>query len=110
MHCLKCGRNIEPPQVFCTTCTKKMNEQPVPRETPAVILPRPKTEPIRPRAVKIEEKLATVKRKNKHLRRICVALLVLILILTVWLVLERNPNVRSVGRNYTTTILPVTEH
>lgn len=107
MHCLKCGRNIEPPQVFCSNCTKIMNDQPVPRETPAVILPRPKTEPMRPRALKIEEKLTMAKRKNKHLRRICVAMAVLILILAVWLVLERHPDVRTVGRNYTTTILPV---
>ena len=37
MHCLKCGTEIESPQVFCSRCLEDMKNCPVSRETPVVI-------------------------------------------------------------------------
>jgi len=36
MHCLKCGTEIEAPQVFCDRCLVDMKNHPVSRETPVV--------------------------------------------------------------------------
>ena len=41
MHCLKCGTEIEAPQVFCDRCLVDMKNHPVSRETPVVIPKRP---------------------------------------------------------------------
>ena len=45
MHCLKCGTEIQPPNVFCQNCLAEMKQYPVARDTPVVIQPRPAENP-----------------------------------------------------------------
>ena len=47
MHCLKCGTEIQPPNVFCQNCLAEMKQYPVARDTPVVIQPRPAENPER---------------------------------------------------------------
>jgi len=105
MRCLKCGSNVEHPHVFCPSCIEKMNACPVSRETPVVILPRPKSEPVRPRTVKPEELLALARRRQKVLAFFCILLLTLTLALgglVFWLATRED---KPTGQNYTPNVV-----
>ncbi len=107
MRCLKCGTDIEEHQAFCGECLNGMKEYPVARETPAVILPRPKDEPRRPRAPKAEELLAESRKRQKRLIWICAILTVISLSLGGLLYFNWAKNTgRPIGQTYTTNIVP----
>jgi len=79
MNCMKCGREIQEGQVFCTDCLKVMEKYPV-RPGTAVHLPkRPAYSPIRRvmpkrKAIPPEE---MVKKQRKIIRRLSVALTIM---------------------------------
>lgn len=105
MRCLKCGSNVEHPHVFCPSCIEIMNTCPVSRETPVVILPRPKSEPVRPRIAKPEEMLISARRRQKVLTFLCTLLLVISLglgLLVFWFMTRDN---RPTGQNYTPNVV-----
>ena len=71
MHCLKCGTEIEAPQVFCDRCLVDMKNHPVSRETPVVIPKRPAVDlerrgkrPVKPQ--KVEELLAVMRKRQRR--------------------------------------------
>lgn len=103
MRCLKCGADIGEHKTFCKSCQDGMKEYPVARETPAVILPRPKAELSRPRAPKPEELLADSRKRQKRLVWIC-AILTLICLglggLLFWF--WQGEEVGPIGQTYTT--------
>lgn len=104
MRCLKCGANVEHSQVFCTPCIEKMNTCPVSRETPVVILPRPKLEPARPRTVKPEELLLAARRRQRALGFLCTVMLVGLLLLGALLVYLLQRDDKPTGQTYTPNV------
>ena len=104
MRCMRCGCKIEPPHVFCEKCEADMARHPVDKGTPVVIIPRPKSEPLRPRTAKPEDLLSQCRRRIRRLHRLVGVLIAMVLILSVILVFERHPNVRPMGKDYITRI------
>lgn len=105
VHCLKCGRETEEGQSFCTDCLEDMQKHPVDPNA-VVLLPRrestqPAKKPARRRNVTAEERVAALKRRNRWL----IALLVLSLLVCgalacpAYRYLRRAPLRR--GQNYT---------
>ena len=104
MRCLKCGTNVEHSQVFCGSCRDEMDKFPVSRETPAVILPRPKSEPVRPRAVKPEELLTTARRRQRLWAWLCGIFLLVSLVLGSLLIYVLQQDRRPTGQTYTPNV------
>lgn len=104
MRCLKCGTNVDYPHVFCGTCVKEMDAFPVSRETPAVILPRPKPEPARTRTVKPEELLAVARRRQRIWAWLCGILLLIALALSGMLIWFMMQDHRPTGQTYTPNV------
>lgn len=111
MHCLKCGTEIQPPNVFCQNCLAEMEKYPVAQDTPVVIQPRPVDNPERRRRPpKPEELLAQARRRQRWLARLCIILTVACVLLACALVFfprlyQPEP---TIGRNYSTeTTAPV---
>ena len=102
MHCLKCGTEIEAPQVFCDRCLVDMKNHPVSRETPVVI--RRGKRPVKPQ--KVEELLAVMRKRQRRLVQICVVLSCICLVLLALLLFlpsygSANP---TIGQNYVTNV------
>ena len=94
MHCLKCGTEIESPQVFCSRCLEEMKNCPVSRETPVVIPKRPAIDqerrgkrPAKPQ--KQEEVLAMMRKRQRRLLQACV-----------------HSTAPTIGQNYVTNVTP----
>lgn len=104
MRCLKCGAEIEAPEVFCGDCLTDMEKAPVSRETPAVILPRPTPKVSQPRGPKAEELLEAARKRVKVLSWICGSLIVVILGLAALLIFCEKENSRPVGQTYTANV------
>ena len=113
MHCLKCGTEIESPQVFCSRCLEDMKNCPVSRETPVVIPKRAAIEqerrgkrPGKPQ--KREELLAMMRKRQRRLLQACVLLTGICLILLALLIFL--PGIHSttptIGQNYVTNVTP----
>ena len=104
MNCLRCGVEVEAPNVFCPKCLEEMAKHPVPRDA-AVILPT--REPRAPRRayapVDPQEQINQLKRKNRSQRRalwIFVPLCVLLLGLLIYMgdvIWKKYP---AIGQNY----------
>lgn len=106
MHCLRCGTEVDAPEVFCEACRAHMKDDPVSRETPVMIQPRPEFTPMRKRPPKPEELLAQSERALDKTRRLCVTMFFLCLCLCVLLAIavkfgSRGP---AIGQNYTTVV------
>ena len=83
MGCMKCGRDLEPGQVFCQECLADMRKYPVKPGT-VVTLPRRQEElPKRPPRKKTLSPEEQIRRLRKRNRRLFVTSLVLILLLAV---------------------------
>lgn len=104
MNCLRCGVEVEAPNVFCPKCQEEMAKHPVPRDA-AVILPT--REPRTPRRaytpVDPQDQINQLKKKNRSQRRalwifvpLCVLLLGLLLYVCqgIW---KKYP---AIGQNY----------
>lgn len=114
MNCMKCGRDIESGQAFCTGCLEKMKEYPVNQDVP-VRLPRRKI----PTAIKKtpryrvpspEERIAALSRR---LRAMTIALILTLILCGAMAFCTAhfivNPPRRS-GQNYSTITPPVTSN
>ena len=80
MQCMKCGRDVEPGEVFCELCLEEMQKYPVRPGTAVVIPHRPeRTVPKRPakRQPTYEEQLV----KYRKLNRVLVALLFIYMVI-----------------------------
>ena len=104
MNCLRCGAQVEAPNVFCAQCQAEMAKHPVPRDA-AVILPT--REPRTPRKVYTpvdpQEQLNQLKRKNRRLGRtlaVFVTLCVLLLGLLAFAGVELWKTYPAIGQNY----------
>ncbi len=113
MHCLKCGTEIESPNVFCETCLEKMKQDPVSRETPLILQPHPEYTLMSEgkRAPKTEELLIKSQRHCKRLKTTCVIMTMvcvcLILLLLLW---RTNTNNKpTIGQNYVTEVITKNE-
>ena len=107
MNCMKCGKEIKEPQVFCDSCLATMEKYPVKSNIRVQVPVRPVVE-VKASAKKeppsLEVQLQRLRRQNKHL---FVALLcsVFALALAVVLLFHAPPSERAsnnLGRNYTT--------
>lgn len=109
MPCLKCGAEVEAPQVFCPRCQAEMAAYPVSRETPAVLPPRPKTDGerrvLRPKPPKPEEIIARLRRRQRWLLGICLSLLLCSLVLGALLIFNSglSRTKPTIGQNYNIT-------
>lgn len=107
MNCLRCGVQVEAPNVFCPNCQVEMAKHPVPRDA-AVILPT--HEPRAPRRVYTpvdpQVQMNQMKKKLRRQRRaiwivsiLCALLLALLVFAgdTLW---KKYP---AIGQNYQST-------
>ena len=78
MPCLKCGRNLEEGQSFCSDCLENMIAYPVKPGTPIQLPPRQPALPAKPK----RKKQRKPEEEIRHLRS-SVRLLMLILIVTL---------------------------
>ena len=110
MHCLKCGTEIEAPQVFCDRCLVDMKNHPVSRETPVnyKIMFHVKHPPAKEAHMeqKVEELLAVMRKRQRRLVQICVVLSCICLVLLALLLFlpsygSANP---TIGQNYVTNV------
>lgn len=108
MECMKCGRTIEPGNVFCDGCLEGMEQYPVKPGTP-INLPRrtkptAKKQPSRRRSLSHEELLEV---QRKTIRQLQTAIICLLLCLgaaiAMMLYFAQNQEVHSdIGQNYST--------
>lgn len=109
MHCLKCGAEVEAPQVFCAYCQAEMAAYPVSRETPAMLPPRPKTDGerrvLRPTPPKPEVIIARLRKRQKWLLGISLTLLAGCLLLGMLLIFAPglSHTKPTIGQNYNIT-------
>ena len=108
MECLKCGRSIDPGQVFCESGLNGMEQHPVRPGTP-ITLPRRTAAPSKKaqsrRRAMTQEELTVIQRKT--IKRLWVALLCTLLCLAVSVVLllhfASNQEIHNnIGQNYNT--------
>lgn len=104
MRCLRCGIEIDPPEVFCESCREFMKQSPVSRETPLVLQPRPEYTPMRPRPLKPEEQISQARMALLHSRKVSLFLGFVILFLCVMLAISFRFGDKApiIGQNYTT--------
>ena len=81
MQCMKCGRDLQPGQVFCEECLEEMEKYPVKPGT-VVLLPhyqRPYAQPKKPqkRVIPLEEQFRKVKKRNRVLAWVLAATITL---------------------------------
>lgn len=109
MNCMKCGREIEPEQVFCAECLADMEKYPVKPGTVVQLPSRPVQQPAKKqsrhrRAAALEEQ---VKKLSRRIRVLTVAViltaaLALFFALLSFDVLERAEVQKLLGQNYST--------
>ena len=107
MNCMKCGRDIEEPQVFCPSCLADMEKYPV-RPGTAVLLPQRLETPTL-RKVLVKRKPISPEEQVKRLRKLLLRLWIGILGLLLVILLMAYPFIRELldsrkplpGQNYT---------
>lgn len=82
MNCMKCGREIEAGRVFCEECLAKMEQYPVKPGTAVQLPRRHEPSPLRKvygrrKSLSLEDQ---VKRLRKQVRRLVIALIILLAI------------------------------
>ena len=107
MNCLKCGVEIQSPDVFCKACLGKMQANPV-RPDAVIHIPVRPALPVE----KPEKKKRGFADYTRSLRRTIKVLCVIITIMTLLICLlctalyrqlQDAPDVPAIGKNYTTT-------
>lgn len=110
MHCMKCGRDLEPGQVFCEECQAEMKKYPVKPGT-VVQLPRRREEAPNKKAAR-RRNPPTPEERIKALRRRVRSLSGLVLILLGLIVFLAYPWVKDLleedqilpGQNYSSVV------
>lgn len=107
MNCLKCGKDVISPQVFCHDCLEVMDAYPVKPGTPILLTPRaPLLVDKKPRYQK-ESYSSSVRTMRKVIRRLSAAvvglsLLVCVLAGVLVYFFYHHSQENLVGKNYTT--------
>lgn len=106
MNCMKCGKEIQDGQVFCTDCLEDMARYPVARDT-YVQIPQRAAKPAEKKAkeVPLPDQIRGLKKWIHRLMAV-IAILVIILAAAAMLLLQQSKQVRDsapLGRNYTTS-------
>mgnify|MGYP003321098003 CR=1 FL=1 len=108
MNCLRCGKEIQQPQVFCDDCLANGQRHPVKPDVLVRLPSRPSDSgkaPVKKEPPSPEKQIATLSRRNKHLT---VALLCSLLALALSAVFlfhayeEPEAPVPDIGKNYST--------
>lgn len=104
MNCLRCGLEVEAPNVFCPKCQEEMARYPVSRDA-AVILPTREPRPPRKAYVPVDpqEQLQQLRKKYRRQRRTLWAVISLCVILLGLLLFVGDPLLRkgpTIGQNY----------
>lgn len=110
MSCLKCGKQTEEKQAFCSECLALMEKHPV-KPGVAIHLPHRDSAPQEKKpAVRHRERTAT--EQVEHLQKIVrwllamIAALSILLLMTAGMLLhlmDKSPVSENIGKNYTTT-------
>lgn len=107
MQCMKCGRDLEAGEVFCTKCQEVMAQYPVKPGTVVQLPHRPqqtatKKQPPRRKNLPVEEQLSLLKRMSRTLALALVAM-ILVSIGLGYVALTQyfeNQSKQAVGQNY----------
>lgn len=113
MNCMKCGREVEEGQVFCSTCLEVMEKYPV-KPGIAILLPHRKDTPVQKKAYTKRRQPPTpeeqILRLKKRLNRMIILWLVTLFLLaaTIYPTVEffLGKTLQRPGQNYST----VTDH
>ena len=102
MYCMKCGREVEGEEVFCSECLEQMEQEPIPMQA-SVKIPRQPPKDSRPRrpVVYLEEQVKRLERANERMR-IWVILLAMATILLAMAIYHKEvvQVVEDLGKNY----------
>lgn len=108
MNCMKCGREIESGQVFCSHCLELMAQHPV-KPDAVIKLPQRREVPVRKNTPRKklrtpEEQIVQLKRRNRLLTFIlCLLLATSLLFLSLCVDYIRQLDVQKLlGQNYST--------
>lgn len=110
MNCMKCGREIEAGQVFCSDCLADMEKYPVKPGTVVHIPSRPaesgKRAAGKKRGLTPEEQLPILKKRNRLLTIALAAALLLAITLGIVAggAIDRLDVQKLIGKNYTTVV------
>ena len=102
MYCMKCGREVEDGQVFCSDCLVQMELEPIPIRSSVKIPRQPlKTNKIRRPAIHYEEEVRRLEKANERLR-IWVILLAMATVLLIMAAYHKEvvQAVEDLGKNY----------
>ncbi len=104
MYCLKCGKEITEPQVFCETCQESMADYPIKADAKVTLPHRTVTEKALPRKrpPQPEELLQAMQRKLRRMRFALVLVSVLCALCVAALVYahQTTEQIPTIGRNY----------
>lgn len=110
MSCLRCGKNTDEKQTFCSECLALMEKHPV-KPGIAIHLPHRDSTPQEKKPV-VRHREPTVAEQVEHLRKTVrwllgmIAVLSVLLLLTAGMLLHimgNTPVSKDIGKNYTTT-------
>ena len=114
MNCLKCGAQVQPPEVFCSDCQADMARHPVPQDT-VVVLPSEAQTRREPRKAyssnHADEELAALRHQLAHQRALIwimtltLALMAGLIVFLCWDLIKSGP---VIGQNYQTPTTPST--
>lgn len=112
MRCLKCNRETEGNQVFCSECLAQMKKEPIKPGTPITLPKRPPSKPrvnIRPQ-IRPEEQIEQLETQVARLHRWIAILVTVLMVLSGVFIyfLSSYDNHFGIGQNYTpmTTVAP----
>lgn len=110
MNCMKCGREMEPGQVFCPECLEKMEKCPVKPGTAVVLPPRQNSQARkqipRKRVLSVEEQNLLLRKHNRRLAYlliVAIAAIAVLMALTGRVVSELDVK-KFWGQNYSTIV------
>ena len=110
MICLRCHRETDNQQNFCSACLQSMEQYPVNSET-LIQLPRPRSDEKqsgKKRVISAAEQLTRMRRLLQWMIAISAVLLILFGVVTALLIKEYQttiPYQQPMGRNYSVTII-----
>ena len=106
MHCLKCGVEIQPPEVFCQDCQASMAQAPVRPDAVVYIPDRPAIVVEKPQKKKKQiyaDYIRTLRRSIRWLTGAVITLVLLVCLLGFMLYQQLQDSQKPViGQNYTT--------
>ena len=102
MYCMKCGREVEGEEVFCTECMVQMEQEPIAMNA-SVKIPRqpPRDSRSRRPLVHLEEEVKRLERSNERLRVWVILLATAVVLLSMAIYHKQVVQaVEDLGKNY----------